>query len=270
MIGLLFVTGCSRPSDGAVATVGAVPITAEYVNSLVDREGRSALLISDKPHPVRVALDLAIRDQLLALEADRRGLSGPTRGELLAALIEQETRGLEELDVASISDAEARAWYGESRELFDEVASARIAWARFEQPETARAAFDDLSGSDAQTFVREVKRLPTVSSYGSEDFNEHDESEHAGSEYTLHRLANAARRSGVVCLDRDTTNGDWWLVRLDSVALEPTPWDPKFSAEVKGAMTFLREQNHLQSIADRARTQWSVRIDEKQVRELTR
>ena len=250
---------------GVVATVGAVPITAEYVNSLVDRDGRSALLIGDRPHPFRAALDLAIRDQLLVLEADRRGLGGRTRAELLAALVAQETRSLKELDVASISDAEARMWYGENRELFDEVASAQIDWARFEKPETARAAFDELLGSDAQTFARQVKHLSTVSSYGSEYIKEGDEAE-----YILLRLANAVRRSDVVCLDRDTTSGDWWLVHIENVALVPTPWDTRFSAEVKGAMTFLREERHLQSVADQARKRWPVRIYEEQARELTR
>ena len=109
------------------------------MRTLLPPEGNRPVQVAGEPGLMQAALDLAVRDELLAHEAQRRGLPDATRAEQLAALLATERAAVPGLEPASISDTEAQAWYATRRHLFDEVGSARASWVEFAEAGHAAA-----------------------------------------------------------------------------------------------------------------------------------
>lgn len=263
----LLLTGCTTQADPAVlATVGDTEIRVEYVQTLMPPEGSQPVRVAGESHPVRTALDLAVRDELLGREAERRGLAGDTRAEQLSALLMAERAAVPGLQPGSISDGEARAWYGSHRALFDELDTARVSWAEFGDEESAREAFRRgaadraLPGFPVSSLVtpQTALRSSGVASIHHDD----------GAEEMVLRITNAVRHSGGLGLDQEPETGSWFLVGVEELSLEPTRWDPTLADRVRAAMAWEREQDHLATMADDLRERWSVRVFDAHVQAL--
>jgi len=261
----LLLVGCTASADRDVlATVGGTEVRADYVQTLMPPKGNRPVQVAGEPSPVQAALDLAVRDQLLAHEAQRRGLPGETRAEQLAALLAAERAATPGLEPASINDAEARAWYATHRELFDEVASARASWAEFAKEQPAREAFQRGSEDGNRRLQDLVSARSEVRRAGVSSI-QHDE---GASEMVL-RIVNAVRRPAGLGLDQEPETGSWFLVRVDTLTLEPTPWEPALADRVRSAMTWEREQDHLAGLAEGLRKRWPVQIFDDHLQAVT-
>lgn len=202
---------------------------------------------------MQAALDLAVRDELLAHEAQRRGLPDATRAEQLAALLATERAAVPGLEPASISDTEAQAWYATRRHLFDEVGSARASWVEFAEAGPAREAFQRGTQQRTGLLLNLVPARSDLRGSGVASI-QHD----AGTSEMVLRVVNAGRRTAGLGPEPET--GSWFLVRVDAVMLEPTPWSPELADRVKSAMVWEREQSHLAGLADGLRERWPVTV----------
>lgn len=249
----LLLVSCTAPPDPAVlATVGGTQLRVDYVQTLLPPQGSRPVQVAGEPAPLQAALDLAVRDELLAHEAKRRGLPGTTRAEQLAALLAEERAAHPGLEPVAISDSEARAWYAAHRELFDEVATAEASWVEFAVEDPAREAFRRGSG-DRSPLPELVPAQADVRGSGRASID-HD----GGASEMVLRIVNAVRRLDGLGLDQEPETGSWFLVRVDAVALEPAPWDQGLADRVKSAMAWEREESHLAGLADRLRERWPV------------
>lgn len=261
----VLLAGCATPVDpGVLATVGGTDVRVDYVQTLMPPEGNAAVRVAGEPHPLQAALDLAVRDELLSREAERRDVPGETRAEQLAALVAAERAATPVLESDSISDADARVWYASHRALFDEVDTARVSWAQFGDEDAAREAFRRGAAHRTRP-VRSLVRVPTdLQSSGVASIH-HDE----GAEEMVLRITNAVRRPGGLGLDEEPETGTWFLVRVESLVLEPTPWNRALADRVRAAMAWEREQDHLAAMADGLRERWPVHVFSDRVQALT-
>jgi hypothetical protein len=252
-VALLLVSCTVAPDRAVLATVGDTELRADYVQTLLPPQGSRPVQVAGEPTPLQAALDLAVRDELLAHEAQRRGLPGTTRAEQLAALLAAERAAHPDLDPAAIGDFEARTWYAAHRELFDEIATAEASWVEFAEEAPAREAFRRGSGQRSP-LTDLVSASADVRGSGSASID-HD----GGASEMVLRIVNAVRRPNGLGLDQEPETGSWFLVRVDAVTLEPTPWDQELADRVKSAMAWEREERHLAGLAESLRERWPVR-----------
>jgi len=255
--------GKQRAAD-VVATVGDSEVTVAEVKArlLVEETGppvvRPGVAL---PDTWRDALRLAIRDELLSLEAARRT---PTvgwapepggRAARIRAVTDQERARSPELQPSSITDDEAQSWLASNPNRFDAVHSADVAWALFTDDDRARAMLESAAGLDQAGFLtlagthRATTGTATLDSRGN------------GADPLVARVAFAVRTAGLVGL---TTEDDRsWVVRVDNIELELPPWSDVLASRVRTAMIWEREQDHLDALAERLESRWPVSINEQ-------
>ncbi|HWO63340.1 MAG TPA: hypothetical protein VNO31_25235 [Umezawaea sp.] len=263
--------GCGS-SDGAtadpdtVAVVSDEPITVDEVRALVRDDPLPPVRIAGRRYadPWREALDRAIRDELLAREAARRGITAPTRAEQVAALVEQEERVTDDLVVETIDDQEVRAWFAEHLAEVGAVERADVVWAQLTDGRLARELLGRLEGSDPETFLRVVRENGVTASGAATVHADGEE----GADPMVIRAAFATAVTGGVGLAEDPQNGRWWLARVGAISFEPVNWDPETTFTIKSTMADHREQEHLSRLADGLRERWPVRLFEDRIAEM--
>lgn len=215
----------------------------------------------DPPDPWRDALDLAIRDELLSLEAIRRA---PTarwepdpagRAARIRAVVDQERAGSARLQASNIDDAEARSWLATHHHLFDEVESAQVAWAVLADSDRARNLLDSAAGLDQAGF------LTRAANHGAATGTAVLDSSGNGADALVARVAFAVRTPGSVGLT--TADGRSWVVRVDRIEQSSPSWDDVLAGRVRTAMAWEREQAHLDALAEQLRSRWPVSVDEQ-------
>ncbi len=258
----LAAAACGDGGSTALGHVDDLPIEVADVVLLLPVEPVVVTTDTTAEARAEAALDLAVRDALLGREAERRGLDGTTRAELLQQLVAQEQANHPELDAAAITESEARAWYRANRHLFDRVARAAVTYAVIADQATAEAAFGRATDGmhEASTVIR---RLPDVEESGTvvlDDAREPPE--------MVERIVNAVRREGEVGLDVDPSTGFSWLVSVDSIEFAESTWDDVLATRVQTALAWEREQAHLDRLADDLAAVADVRINESNLARL--
>jgi hypothetical protein len=252
-----------RAAD-VVATVGDAEVTVAEVKARLPAEDTGPPVVRPgvaPPDTWRDALGLAIRDELLSLEAARRYPTAdwapdPTgRAARIRAVTNQERAQSPELQESNITDSEARSWLARNHHRFDEVHSAQVTWASFTDDDRARAMLDSAAGLDQAGFLTLAGTYPTTTGTATLD------SAGNGADALVARVAFAVRTAGSVGL---TTEDDRsWVVRVDSIELESPPWDDVLASRVRTAMRWDREQAHLDALAEQLKARWPVSIDEQ-------
>lgn len=242
--------GCGGLAADAIGQVGDVPITVDDVEALVPAEDLVVTAGTTSDARARDAVELAVRDVLLAEEARRRGLTGESRSHVLDQLVVQERATQPSLQPASITDGEARTWYGERRHLFAPVARATAVYTRHTDADEALAAFEE---ADASARALAAEDGMVVLGDGTEPPE------------VVERIVNAVRREGAVGMDVDPATGEFWLVRVDDITFEDLDWDEALATRVRTAMLWEREQEHLADLAARVADGTEVEIDEARV-----
>jgi len=246
------------PPPNALAMVADEPITVEQVRALISDDPLPPVLVAGGyPGPWREALDRAVRDQLLGLEAARRGINAPTRAQQIATLITNEQRDIAGLDADSISDEEAKTWYQENRNIFGNVAEAKVAWAEFADDSQARKVLAQAAGADQPTF-QQLVQADKPKKLGTATID--DEAE--GADPMIARAAFAVGAAGKVGLSSDPQQKRWWVVRVDRISFKEIPWDAALAYRVKSALAAYRQDEHLDKLADSLRKKWTVRVYE--------
>lgn len=270
-LALWALVGCVDPEradqPGTLATVAGAPITVERVRALMTfRDGDPPVWVAGavNPDPAQAALDRAIRDELLALESQRRGLDGGTRAAQIEALIDEERNTTAGLDADAISDAEAQAWYQDNRAIFDEPHEADVAWAELADGDTAHGLLNRADGTDQATFLKLVDENGAADS-GTATID-HDGT---GAVDMVARAAFAAAAPAGVGLAEDKAERRWWLVRVERITFEPSTWDAALAYRVKSALAWEREQDHLTELVDALRGRWPVRVHSDWLTELS-
>ena len=252
-----------------VATVADSAITVEQVRALLPAvDGGPLVRIAGVPaaSPARDALDGAVRDELLAREATRRGLDG-SRADRIAALVRQEAaRAGTTPD--KITESDARAWHAAHREVFDTVHHADVAWAEISVERVALDLLDRAAGLDEPAFLRLVRGSLGVVRSGAHRVDD----EGGGVPGLVTRAAFAVRAAGGVGLAEESGTlaeqagtRRWWLVRVDAVEFERTPWSTAVSNRVRAAMAWQHQQDQLDRLARSLRQEWPVRVYEERL-----
>ncbi|MCA2212052.1 peptidyl-prolyl cis-trans isomerase [Jidongwangia harbinensis] len=265
LVGLaLPASGCGStgtsvdPPPNALATVADTPITVDQVRALIPDDPLPPVMVAGGySGPWREALDLAIRDELLAHEAARRGIGATTRAQQIATLITREQRETTGLTVDGITEGEARAWYAERRGLFGNVEKADVAWAEFTDGAHARKVMDQAAGTDQPTFQR-LLRAGGAPKSGTATVDDHGK----GADPMIARATYAIGEVGGVGLSADPQNGRWWVVRVERIAFQQVTWDEALAYRVKSALAAYRQDEHLRRLADSLRKKWPVQVYE--------
>lgn len=246
------------PPPNALAMVADEPITVEQVRALIPHDSLPPVLVAGGySGPWREALDLAIRNELLAREAARRGIDAATRAQQIATLIAHEQRDTAGLTAESITEEEAKAWYQERRNLFGNVSEAEVAWAEFANDSQARKVLERVAGADQPTFQKLVLADgPRKTGTATID---HDAE---GADPMIARAAFAVGAAGKVGLSADPEKKRWWVVRVDRISFEQVKWDETLAYRVKSAMAAYRQDEHLRELAESLRKTWVVQLYE--------
>lgn len=240
-------SGCGEvaPTDpDVVAVVGGSAVTRSQVESLMPPTGHTAVRVGGEASAWQAAVDLAVRDELFAQEAGRRGIVDSSRAAQLAQLIEQERSSAPGITAAAVTTAEARAWHARHRAMFDELATADVAWATFSDQAAAEVAFLQAADDPAASVLELADRG------GAERSGTARIAHDAGADPTVLRIAHAVRRAGGVGLDQDPGDLSWHLVRVEAVSFEHASWDAALATRVSTAMAWEAEGRHLAALAD--------------------
>ncbi|GAA1875102.1 peptidyl-prolyl cis-trans isomerase [Asanoa iriomotensis] len=262
----LSASGCGStdkpvdPPPNVLATVADAQITVEHVRALIPDDPLPPVLVAGGySGPWREALDLAVRDELLAREAARRGIDAATRAEQIATLITREQRATPE----TITDEEAHTWYAQRRAMFGNVAEAEVTWAEFDDAAEARKAMRRVADADPSAFLG-LARQDGATKSGSATVDEHAE----GADPMIARAAFAVAAAGGVGLSADPVNKQWWVVRVERISFKLTTWDEALTYRVKSALAAYRQTEHLRQLADSLREKWPVHIYETRLADL--
>lgn len=270
--GILTLTGCANAvgpghdaSPSVLAEVGANTITvADVREHLTTGDGGPAVLTENSPPPDlwRRALDDAVRDALLSMEARRLGLSATlpvqadARPGLARALIDRERARVAGLSETSISDAAARTWFTGHTARFQTLKSAHAAWARLRDRTKAMTLLDHSKSQTEEQFLQAARREGAMA-VGTAALDRAGR----GADVLVARAAFALGRQGATGLV-EGEDGSWWLVRLGRVELVSPRWDQQMVSRAKAVMAWDREQAHLRQLAQRLETRWKVVVHE--------
>lgn len=274
----LGAAGCGAPAGQTgpverrpevVATVADTAITADQVRALLPAADDGPLVRvagHAAPDPARQALDRAVRDELLAREATRRGLTGE-RTDRIAALVRQESAGRPGASAGAITDVAARAWHAAHRAVFDPVKEADVAWAEITDEAVALDLLGRAAGVDERRFLQLVRSWTGAGvDRAGADRIDHDGRGAAG---LVTRAAYAVRTAGGVGLAEESGSlaekpgtRRWWLVRVERIEFEAVRWSPPLAQRVRAAMAWQHQQDHLDKLARSLRQAWPVRVYE--------
>jgi hypothetical protein len=178
------------------------------------------------------------------------------RAARIRAVTDQERTQSPELQESNITDNEARSWLARNHHRFDEVHSAQVTWASFfDASDRARAMLDSAAGLDQAGF------LTLAGTYGATTGTATLDSAGKGADALVARVAFAVRTAGSVGLTAEDDHS--WVVRVDSIEFKSRPWDDVLASRVRTAITWDREQAHLDALAEQLESRWPVSIDEQ-------
>jgi hypothetical protein len=267
------LASCTSPAKqraaDVVAAVGeaevtVAEITVAEVKARLPAESTGPPVVRpgvEPPDTWRDALRLAIRDELLSLEAARRDPEAhwapdpAGRAARIRAVTDQERARSPELRESNITAPEARSWLARNHHRFDVVETAQVAWASFTDGDRARAMLDSAVGLDQARFLALAAEQGTTTGTAMLD------SSGNGADALVARVAFAVRTAGAVGLT--AADGQWWVVRVDSIRLSTPPWDDELAGRVRAAIAWEREQAHLDSLARQLESRWRVSVDEQ-------
>lgn len=263
------LTSCVNRNDqrapDVMATVGDAQVTVAEVRARLPAEDTGPVVVRpgvEPPDTWRAALNLAIRDELLSLDAVRRNPSATWaadpagRAARIRSVVEQERARNSELQTSAITDSEASSWFERNHERFDVIESAHVTWALFTDSDRARTVLDLEVESDQARFV-EVAR-----DHGATTGTAVLDSSGRGADVLVARVAFALRKADSVGMVPGL-DGSGWLVRVDRIHVATPPWTDELADRVRTAMAWEREQRHLDSLAEQLRSRWPVTIDEQ-------
>ncbi len=259
------VDGNDRLASDVVATVGDAEVTVAEIRARLPAEDTGPAVVRpgvDPPDRWRDALDLAVRDELLSLEAIRRDPAAvwdadpAGRAARIRAVVEDERTATPTLVASGITDDEARAWFTDNHAMFDAVRSAHVTWARFTDGDRARTVMGSVIGPDQARFLQVARDHGATT--GSAVLDQSGN----GADSLVARVAFAVREAGGVGMVAGT-EGDWWVVRVDRIELATPEWSEELAGRARAAMAWEREQDHLDALADRLRPRWPVAVDEQ-------
>jgi hypothetical protein len=268
LIAAAALASCTYPSEqraaDVVATVGGAEVTVAEAKARLPAEDTGPSVVRpgvDPPDAWREALRLAIRDELLFLEAVRRDPAArwepdpAGRAARIRATIDQERARLPELQASNIADPEARAWFARNHHLFDVIETAHVTWASFAESDRSNAVLDSAVGLDQVRFLTLAADHSAVTGTAVLD------SSGKGADALVARVAFAVRAAGAVGLAG--ADDRWWVVRVDSIQLSTPPWDDVLAGRVRTAIAWEREQAHLDSLAEQLESRWPVSVAEQ-------
>jgi hypothetical protein len=275
LAGALFA-GCSAspgPADdpNVVAMVGKTPITADTVRSLLaEPVGGAPVEVAGVPavEPRRQALDRAVRDELFALEAGRLGLAGgggsgtSSRAARIQSYMERE-RAAGRFRPEDIDEARARAYYAERRDLFDDIDTMDVTWAKVGGEEIAKEFLRQGAGLDKKAFADLLTRHQGsgVATTGSKVVGHDDKSV----DVFVRRIAFALRardKVGIVLGDK----GDWWIARLNAISFHRQEWNPELAHRVQTAVSWETEQQRFAQLNSDLQKRWPVTVFDDRLR----
>lgn len=258
-------TKCNPLADKSViACVDDEPISKVEVATRI-RTAEWVPGSAKKPDAARVALDEAIRAQLLAKEAKRRKLklpidAPPANASWMLALRDDESR-VRNISRASVSDAEARKYYDEHPEAFGQIDEATLQAIIVRDPSAGERAYTEAQGADEAKFAELAKRL-------SEDVESREKGgsigeirASRGADRELLRLALTLRRKGAIGGPVQAADGRWYVVRIASAPVEKIPpWAEQSREKARNILIHERQEAALKELADRFVKAADVRV----------
>lgn len=270
-VALALLAGCGRREascggvESFVACVDGVALTQPLVASFVEEtwwEPGSPEL----PDPRRRAVARAIRSQLFAAEARRRGLT-PAPGapdsmvSRAQALIAEETRARGILRDA-IPDADALRHYEQNKELFNQIDLLDTQVIVFDSPATAARVYPEAAAADTEAFRALVARH-SIDATSKENGGNRKVIASTSEDRELLKMALSLRKPGAVGGPFKASDGRWYILRILSSPIEhPRAADEELLTTVKNAMVDERRRAMLDELERGLKAKASVRIVE--------
>ena len=281
-VAAILASGCSNgrmgsppEPDAVVAEVGGRSLLVRDVMDHLSPPD-PATDIGDPINPRRQALDDAIRVELFAREAERRGIKAPegppqiAQSSLVQSVIRQESS---DLDLPrEVSGTEARRYYEEHPELFngDRIASVSLSTLVLEDAETAERLLSRAHGIGDDDFVELVSEHSVDESTRSEEGRfavlvegkggpEIEQGDDIDGE--LLSVGWSLRKPGQVGLARDS-DGRYHVLRADKVDIAVRTLDEELMAYVAGVVKMERQERALQRTEEELRKSADIVVDE--------
>lgn len=278
----ILASGCGGDQEGSppepseiVAEVnGRTLLVRDVVDHLSPPD--PAMDIGAPVNPRRQALDAAIRVDLFAREAQRRGMKVPegppqiAKSQLVQSVIRQELRDLEVPSEGSV--ARAQSFYEERPELFngDRVVSVSLSALVVEDAKTAERLSDQADGISDDGFTTLVNEhsvdAATRSNEGRFTTLVHggkgpavDQGDKLDAE--LSAVGWSLRRPGQVGLARDS-GGRYYVLRAEKVDIAVRTLDEELMNHVEGVVEIERREHALQQTEVELRENADISVDE--------
>jgi hypothetical protein len=83
----------------------------------------------------------------------------------------------------------------------------------------------------------------------------------------IERILHATKQQSLIAYDQEPGTGDWWVVEVLAVTLEPSRWGPELASKVEAAMRWTAEQDSVSSLAATLEAGWPVVLDQENIDE---
>jgi hypothetical protein len=254
---------CAKGDETVVACVDGVAVSRATAEEFTEEPWWVAGS-PELPDARKVAVDRAVRAQLFAAEAKRRGLPLPAGQPDVTATwsrvlvtSEMTTRGITR---ESISDDEATKHYAANREMFNQIDKVDAQVIVFDDAKKATAVYAEAAAADEAGFKALVLKHSIdekTRAQGGDRVLIASTDEDAA----VLKMVLTLRKPGVVGGPFKGSDGRWYLVRIKASPVEhPRPLDESLKLTVKNALVDQRRRALMDELEKKLRGSASIEI----------
>lgn len=257
------------PASETVARVDGRPVDVGDVVAHL-RPSEPWIGVESPPDPRRLGLDEAVRVELFAQEATRRGIKPPegppsvVEAALVQELISRELKDAGGTETGDVSEADVRHYFEDHREISTAPGTVDLSTVVVESAEEARRLLRQAAGMSDREFAQMAREHsshePSRSAGGRLTVLEAEEPEDEV-EDAISGVGYSMLEDGQVGLAR-ASDGRYHVLRASDVERKRRPWDEEAALLTKNLMAEKRQEQVLSALEERLRDGAEVEVDE--------